>query len=306
MRSISMNGRIFAHSRLDGLLVLVALAQFALLLHGVLSFGAVPGARSLITGLACVFLMCTNFMCISHNFLHNPFFRGRRLNLAFGVFNSLLVGAPQTLVRIYHLRHHKYNNDVPHPETGTTGDPTSTWRFGEWPGREEGFLSYALLSYLRTDVPSLLAEAKRRQLLGRVTWEASALIALLVTIGSLNPRGLAFFYLPVWYFGNAAAQAENYLEHHGAIPGNRKTDSVSSYGKLYNLVWFNNGYHQEHHFRPQVHWTNVPGLKDLLPPESDRRVVQGAHWFNFGSGTGARPRDAEVGRETAEEVGQTV
>ena len=101
-------------------------------------------------------------------------------------------------------------------------------------------------------------------------------------MGVLNPRGLLLFYLPVWYFGNAAAQAENYLEHYGAIPGNRKTDSVSSYGRLYNLIWFNNGYHQEHHYRPQTHWTRVPEVRELLPPESERRVVRGAHWFNFG------------------------
>jgi fatty acid desaturase len=123
---------------------------------------------------------------------------------------------------------------------------------------------------------------------------------MLITIGILNLPGLVFFYLPVWYLGNAAAQAENYLEHHGAIPGNRKTDSVSSYGRLYNLIWFNNGYHQEHHYRPQLHWTRVPGLRALLPPESDRRVVRGAHWFNFGPGREAGPRESEVRRETAQ------
>ena len=61
----------------------------------------------------------------------------------------------------------------------------------------------------------------------------------------------------------------------------RKTDSVSGYGRLYNLIWFNNGYHQEHHWRPQVHWTEVPALRAQLPPETSRRVVRAAHWFNF-------------------------
>jgi fatty acid desaturase len=278
-----MKARLFAHSRFDGLLVLLALVEFALLLYGVLSFGAVSRSHSLIAGIASVFLMCTNFQCVAHNFLHNPFFQSRRLNSVFSVFNSLLLGGPQSLYRIHHLHHHKYNNDAPDPQTGTTRDLSSTWRFSSWPGHEEGFLSYALQGYLRFDLSVFLDEAKKRRLLGQVIAETAAWLALLVVVGIANPLGLACFYLPVWYLGNAAAQGQTYLEHHGAMPGNRMTDSVSSYGVLYNLIWFNHGYHQEHHYRPQVHWTRIPDVKPLLPPESQRRVVPGAHWFNFGS-----------------------
>jgi fatty acid desaturase len=281
-----MRPKLFAHSRLDALLVFVALVQLAVLLHGVLSFGAVSRSHSLITGLFAIFLMCTNFECVAHSFIHHPFFRSRRLNRGFSVFNSLLLGSAQTLYRLHHLQHHKYNNDAPDPETGTTRDLSSTWRFSAWPGHEEGFLSYALLGYLRIDLRVFLGEAKKRRLLWQVVAETAAWLALLVVVGLVNPLGLACFYLPVWYLGNAAAQGQTYLEHHGAIPGNRKTDSVSSYGVLYNLIWFNHGYHQEHHYRPQVHWTRIQEVKSLLPPESQRRVVAGAHWFNFGS----RPR----------------
>jgi fatty acid desaturase len=276
-----MKPRLFAHSRLDGLLVLLALVECAPLLYGVRSFGAVAWSHTAALGLVSVFLMCTNFQCIAHNFIHNPFFRSRRLNTAFSVFNSMLLGGPQSLYRIHHMHHHKYNNDAPDPVTGSTRDRTSTWRHSAWPGREESFLSYALLGYFRSDFGYLLHEAKKRRLLGQVHRETIGIVALFVLFAVQNPRGLVFFYLPVWFFGNVAAQAENYLEHHGAIPGNRKTDSVSSYGRLYNLIWFNNGYHQEHHYRPQVHWTGVPEIKELLPPESERRVVRGAHWFNF-------------------------
>jgi fatty acid desaturase len=289
-----MKRKLFAQSRLDALLVLLALVQFAVLLYGVLSFGRVAWGTSLILGLASVFLVCTNFQCIAHNYIHNSFFTSGRLNFVFSLFNSLLIGGPQSLYRIHHLHHHKYNNDAPNPETGTTKDLTSTWRYSPLPWREERFWSYALLGYFRSDFGFLLREARRKGLLPWAIWESAALFALLIVLGLLNPLGLLIFYLPVWYFGNAAAQAENYLEHYGAIPGNRKTDSVSSYGWLYNLIWFNNGYHQEHHYRPQVHWTRIPEVKDLLPPESERRVVRGAHWFNFGARRGSIPGAAAV------------
>jgi fatty acid desaturase len=283
--------KLFAHSRLDVLLVLLALVQLATLLYGALTFGAVPRIQSLVVGLVSVFLICTNFQCIAHNFIHNPFFRSRRLNDAFSLFNSLLIGGPQSLYRFHHLHHHKYNNDAPDPETGTTRDVSSTWRHSAWPGREEGFLSYALLGYFRSDFGFLLNEARKRGRIRGVSLEFAAVLGLVAAIGFLNPLGLVCFYLPVWYFGNVAAQAENFLEHYGAFPGDRKTDSVSSYGTLYNLIWFNNGYHQEHHYRPQVHWARIPEVKDLLPPESDRRVVRGAHWFNFAARREVHPRD---------------
>ncbi len=278
-----MKTKIFAHSRLDSLLVLTALGQFAVLVYGVVSFGSVPWGLSLFLGLVSVFLICTNFQCVAHNYIHNPFFTRKSWNLAFGMFNSLLVGGPQTLFRLHHMNHHKYNNDLPDPATGTTRDESSTWRHGDPPKREEHLLRYALLGYFRTDFGLLMSEVKRKGHLTAYHLELSTLLLSIAVLALVNPIGVVGFYLPVWLFGNIAAQAQNYLEHHGAIPGNRKTDSVSSYGALYNLIWFNNGYHQEHHYRPQMHWTRVRELKALLPAESERRVVKGAHWFNFGA-----------------------
>ncbi|HVX63621.1 MAG TPA: fatty acid desaturase [Pirellulales bacterium] len=272
---------LFAHSRLDSLLAAMAGVQLAVLLYGAWTCGGVPWSVTLGLAAISVFLMCTNFQCTAHNFIHNPFFRSRRLNAVFSLINSLLLGGSQTLYRLHHLHHHKYNNDLPDPRTGTTNDFTSTWRYGRPPKHEESIVSYALLGYFRSDFRLLLREARRRRVLRNVAWELATLGAMLVVLATINFRGLLCFYLPVWFFGNAAAMAENYLEHHGAAPGNRQTDSVSCYNPLYNFVWFNNGYHQEHHYRPQLHWTRVPDVRRLLPPESQRRVVRGAHWFNF-------------------------
>lgn len=118
-------------------------------------------------------------------------------------------------------------------------------------------------------------------MLRSVVLETVALAAFIVILYALNSKGFLFLFLPVWYLGHCSAQAENYLEHHGAIPGSRFTDSVSCYNALYNLIWFNNGYHQEHHYKPQIHWTKIPEVTSMLPPVLERRVVRGAHWFNF-------------------------
>jgi len=74
--------------------------------------------------------------------------------------------------------------------------------------------------------------------------------------------------------------AEGYLEHYGAKPGNYYANSVSSYNWLYNFLWFNNGYHQEHHWDPKWHWTKMHTLRQQIKPEMDAnktRILRGPH-----------------------------
>jgi hypothetical protein len=48
--------------------------------------------------------------------------------------------------------------------------------------------------------------------------------------------------------------AHGYYEHaHG---------TTSHYGRLYNLLLFNDGYHVEHHANPSAHWTRLPAHQD--------------------------------------------
>ena len=49
------------------------------------------------------------------------------------------------------------------------------------------------------------------------------------------------------------------FEHyHASNHRSRLADSVSYYGRWYNILMFNEGYHQEHHLKPHLHWTRRP------------------------------------------------
>lgn len=282
----------FAHSRWDAMLVLVSVVQVGLTGWAVWAYPLLDLPAFLGLGAVLVFLACTNYQCVAHNHIHNPLFRARPLNAAFSVFHSLGLGMPGTLYRFHHLNHHRFNNDAVDPATGTTADRSSTWRRGRR-GREEGIVPYALLGIVRTDLDELHAQAKTKGLGGQVWLETATLLVFAGALAAVSWRGVLAFYLPVWFLGQAAAFAENYLEHHGAAPGDRRSDSVSSYGWLYNLVWFNNGYHQEHHLRPQVHWTRVRAVRAEMLPDRQRKVVGGAHWFNLrGAFFPTAPREA--------------
>lgn len=256
------------HSAKDLWLVSLALLQLAILglvFAAELSLWQLVGA-----GVASVLLIGTNFQCVSHNFLHLPFFRARGLNDAFSILNSLCLGLPQSLYQEHHLNHHRYNND---PEK----DESSLYKYGT-DGKEEGVLRYSFLGVFRTSLGTLFARALKhnRRL---VLLELAALLVAWYVLLQLQPLVFLGWYLPVWYFGQVFALLENYGEHHGAALSDRKRDSVSCYNRVYNFLWFNNGYHQEHHYRPLVHWTQVPSVTAELP--EDRRVVLYCHLANL-------------------------
>ncbi len=93
-------------------------------------------------------------------------------------------------------------------------------------------------------------------------------------------RYFVYFYFPSYYIGWMLSYAEGYLEHYGAQPGNPFANSVSSYHRLYNLIWFNNGYHQEHHWDPKWHWSRMPQLHEQIKDQMARnhtRILKGPH-----------------------------
>jgi hypothetical protein len=69
---------------------------------------------------------------------------------------------------------------------------------------------------------------------------------------------------------------------------------VSSYSRIYNLLWFNNGYHAEHHYRPRLHWTRMEALRREISDQQRRagtRVIAPPHALGFlDSGQSGRVR----------------
>src|SRR5262245_25902670 len=86
-----------------------------------------------------------------------------------------------------------------------------------------------------------------------------ALIALLWgSILALTPWFFLTVYMPGYLLGLGLCAVHGYYEHAGG-------GTLSHYGRLYNWLFFNDGYHVEHHARPQASWIDLPA-----------QVVQGA------------------------------
>lgn len=80
--------------------------------------------------------------------------------------------------------------------------------------------------------------------------ELSIVLALWLFVAAIAPAFFAAVYLPGYLGGLGLCWLQGHFEHvHG---------TTSHYGWLYNRLFFNDGYHVEHHRRPGEHWTRLP------------------------------------------------
>jgi fatty acid desaturase len=221
----------------------------------------------------CLFLFWYNGLVASHNFVHTPWFKSDRLNRLYLVLNSVNLGLPQVHYRHEHLVHHRYCNDRVN-RFGQTQDPTSTFANGR-NGKHEHVVSYCLFGLFRTDLIESFRTIHKKGEAAQLYLELSACILMAIAYLLLSWQYFCFLFLPVFYLGWVLEHVENYYEHFGGTPENRYANSTSYYGRLYNLLFCNEGYHQEHHLRPNVHWAKRPETRQELQKELDRvdRVI---------------------------------
>jgi fatty acid desaturase len=277
------SGRFFAYSGYDWIPVVAAVAHLAYLLFLFFVFPHLRWWQWVPLALVYSISISWNINGISHNFLHNPYFRSPALNRAFSLLESLTCGFSQVFYEQVHKEHHMGNADLP-DEHGRTVDPLSIYKHGH-DGKAESVWTYVFCSYFRDDPGALFAAIKRR---GRAEaiWgvvEIVAFIAFFAAMFVANWRFMLWF-VPFYYLGHCLSYLNGYYLHFGGKPGVPLAWGVSSYHLLYNWLWFNNGYHAEHHYRPRVHWTQMKQLREQLREEQERagtRVIRPPHALGF-------------------------
>ncbi len=102
----------------------------------------------------------------------------------------------------------------------------------------------------------------------RLGIETALVLAVVAVLVTLRPMALATL-VPGVGFGLGLAWIQGRLEHAGDPDVARS--GVSHYGSLYNLLWFNDGFHAEHHRAPGTHWSHLP-TERRAPPITSRRA----------------------------------
>src|SRR2546428_9139203 len=192
---------IFKYSEYDAIPVLAALAQIAYLVFLFVAFPRLPWWALIPLGFIWSVSISWNINGISHNFLHNPYFKSRVLNRCFSILESITVGFSQVFYEQVHKDHHKGNADLP-DEKGRTRDPLSIYKYGH-DGQAENPWRYVFCSYFRDDAKTIYRSIQRksRTLAGLGIFEIVLFLSLYIAAGIANSRFFSFF-LPFYYFGH--------------------------------------------------------------------------------------------------------
>ena len=221
---------------------------------------------------------------VAHNFIHNKFFAAEPLNIAMSFVLSLTLGISQIMYEHIHWLHHSGNSDRKRAD-GTTLDPISVYRFGA-EDKAEPVVPYVFKAFLRDDDPFTLARhiAVKHPRAARLAllefWALMGFWSLLL----VYDWRIVFFMAPFYYLGHCFSSLIAYYEHLGADPEQPSATGVSTYAPIYNLVFLNNGYHCEHHYRPKHHWARMQALRRKMESEGklrDVRTIKTAHFFGF-------------------------
>ncbi len=227
-----------------------------------------------------------NIIVISHQFTHTPWFRASWANRIVSLINSINIGQS---MEDYHLRHvhnhHRYHNDRKMPGQPPK-DWASTFRDGK-NGEHTTLFRYTVVGTLpilfrivrelmsagnlwrvgdhETDLlPLLSRRAERRTIqLRQMQFERIARFIAIIILLMISWRWTVLVYFPALYITLVLFNLQNYFEHSGALPESPYANSVSYYGRIYNLLTCNDGYHQEHHLRPQTHWRQLPEVRHM-------------------------------------------
>ena len=275
--------KVLAYSKKDVIPVLAALLHAAYVVAWFVYFPIIPWWGNLVAGFIFSVSISWNINGIAHNFIHNPYFGSKALNHAFSWLLSVTMGFSQQFYDLIHHRHHQGNSDRKDAE-GNTVDPLSIYKYSHDDGPENPW-TYTFMGYFRDDPKATFRAIKERDpLSARLGIVEIASWVLLVIAGFIVNWKFMCFYLPFYYFGHSLSFLNGYFLHYGSNPDVPIAWGVSSYHKLYNLIWFNNGYHAEHHYRPRHHWTKMHELHVQIREEQRAagvRVIQPPHALGF-------------------------
>lgn len=207
----------------------------------------------------------------THNTMHVPIFRAKKLNRLIQVALTLVYGHPvSSFVPGHNLSHHDYI-ESPRDVMRTT-KARFRWHllnllfFMQIVGRD---VMRAELSYIRAawrfDRPWV-----KQLLLETTVWLSSSAVLLLIDWRKF----LLFIVLPNMY-ASWGILAMNMLQHDGCDIDSEYNHSRNFTGKLINWLTFNNGFHTVHHYDANIHWSDLPKLHAMfIAPHIHPELVQ--------------------------------
>ncbi|MAA79735.1 MAG: fatty acid desaturase [Deltaproteobacteria bacterium] len=218
-------------------------------------------------GLLCILPL--GITAINHNIGHVPIWKSPMLNRCTEYVAGTLQGVPLFLFKTIHVdSHHRYNQGEK--------DATRVSRVGEH-NHILGYLAYPLFTlgpvrklrkeYFRT-ISFRSAEFRKiilQHVLLFILWSLSLYISW--------KKAFLFVFVPQ-LIGIHFLMASNYLQHAQCEQGSAHNHSRNFTGWVFNLLFFNVGYHTAHHLDQKIHWTKLPNAHQEIQSQVDTRFCK--------------------------------
>ena len=215
-------------------------------------------------------LMGVTAAVISHNQNHLPMWKSRPLNLLTNYWIGIFYGHPAIgWVPTHNQNHHKYNN--------SEGDLSISPRI--FKGNHllallvyPTITSFAQTPAIRSYVWGL--RKTNRSLYWEAISEYVVFFGLMVLGFWLDWRKALVLMLIPQQVALFTIQAFNFCQHIDCDKDSEWNHSRNMVGYWVNLVLFNNGIHTVHHFKPGIHWSELPALHAEHAHKIDPELLQ--------------------------------
>lgn len=211
------------------------------------------------------FLMFINLQ-INHNLMHVPLFKNDFFNILLNILISLNTAFPVTLLFYPHIVNHHLNACNEKDWAGYLLVKNDT-------GLKRVF-KYIILANLSTTMKRPVNIFQGLNLTQKTSLTLESFAVVLIFVFGLKFHAadfLLFYFIPSILAMNTLVFMNFYL-HDGCDYNSENFNSKTFTGKWKNFLLFNNGYHQAHHLRPKMHWSELPDFwhNKLQLPNKDR------------------------------------
>ncbi|MBM3432467.1 MAG: fatty acid desaturase [Bacteroidetes bacterium] len=187
--------------------------------------------------------------CISHRKLFKKQYTWL-YNYVIWVVCPFFGHTPETYF-VHHMgMHHVENNDH--------DDASSTMRYQR--DSLGGFLTYVgrfiLIGFVETF--QYFFSRKRKKFYMRLTVGEISFYLICVGLWFINWKATLFIFLLPLFFARIVMMLGNWAQHAFIDPANPEENTINCINTKYNHTCWNDGYHEVHHQRPALHYTEIP------------------------------------------------
>ncbi|MEZ6031988.1 MAG: fatty acid desaturase [Planctomycetaceae bacterium] len=105
-------------------------------------------------------------------------------------------------------------------------------------------------------------------------FEQLGVALFIATMIWLSPGFYCTYYFAVFFF----SRLTDYQNHVGCDEASPYSFANNVLSERYNWVRYNFGYHTAHHCHPDAHWSELPGLHELIAPKIPAERISWGSW----------------------------